>query len=278
MDFCNLNGVLYSKDDYLIRAANRSFSYGDGVFETIRMFDGHLPFLADHINRLQGGMAYLNFDIPEAFTTSFLEQEIRKIGFGNAVIRLTVFREDGGLYTPTDNTPSFLITTREIDQSNFSLNEEGLSIGLFEDEHLACTPLSNFKTCNALPYILASQYCQEQELGDCLLKNEHGNLAEATSANLFIVNNKRVYTPSLLEGCIDGVLRKQVIKILQDNGQSIIEKSVTISDLHEADEVWLTNSVKGIRWVKSFQDTTYKDTMVQEILVQLNKMVTFSQT
>ncbi len=267
---------MYSKDDYLIRAANRAFSYGDGLFETIRMFDGHLPFLADHINRLQQGMAHLHIDIPEIFTLGFLEQEIRKIGFGNSVIRLTVFREDGGLYTPTNNTPSFLITTREIDQSRFSINEQGLNLGMFEDEHLACTPLSNFKTCNALIYILASQYCEEQELDDCLLKNERGHLAEATSSNIFIAKGKSVFTPSLLEGCIDGVLRKQIIKILQDNGQSIIEKSISNTDLQEADEVWLTNSVRGIRWVKSFQEATYQDTMVKEMLLQLNKMVTYS--
>src|SRR5690606_4067857 len=143
--------------------------------------------------------------------------EIQKLldGKGNHRVRLTVFRSDGGFYLPLDNRPQFLIESEMLEHSIFTLNETGLQTALFENIRLPNYPFSTIKTCNALPFVLASVFCKENGLGDCLLLNQSEFLVGSSCANVFLIKENAVLTPALAEGCVDGTMRKQVIKLVK---------------------------------------------------------------
>ena len=161
--YVNFNGDIITKEQPIFNGKNRGFRYGDGLFETIRVFDGKAPFVVKHFERLKKGLSLLKFEIPEFYSESFFCDEIEKLteGIGNHRIRLSVFRSEGGFYTPTDNHPNFLIEDQILDNSGFKLNEKGLAIGIFEDLKISNNLLSSLKTANSLSYILAGIYCKE---------------------------------------------------------------------------------------------------------------------
>jgi len=270
----NLNGEIIGAKKKLFDSSNRAFLYGDALFETIRMFDGKLPFLHQHIKRLRYGLAIFKYKVPKKYNANYFQKEIKKISSGNARIRLTVFRSSGGLYTPQDFKPQFLITATPLKKSKFLLNKKGLDIGLFDQMKLSCTEMANLKTTNSLPYILAGIYKKEQNLSDCILLNQKGRIAEASSSNIFLVNKNKIITPSLSEGCISGTLRQSLLDLAKVNKLKIQEIPVTLSALQQADEVWLTNAIQGIRWVKSFDNKYfYTNTKAKTLLQKLNLLI-----
>ena len=271
----NFNGEIYASQKKIFDTSNRAFLYGDALFETIRMFEGELPFLDKHISRLQKGLTFFKYKIPKNYNVNFFQKEIKKIAKGNARIRLTVFRNSGGLYTPQKLSPQFLITTSPLKQAEFHLNKKGLNIGLFDDFQLPCTPYSNLKTTNSLPYIMAGIFKKEQNLSDCILLNEKGRIAEASSSNILLLKNNEIITPSLSEGCISGTLRQTLLQIAKIEKLKIHEIPVTLSSLKQADEILLTNAIQGIRWVKSFNNEYfYTNIKAKTLLLKLNLLTT----
>ena len=183
----NFNGKIFPSDKAIFDSQNRSFLYGDALFETIRMSEGKMPFLGNHINRLLKGLYFFKYKVPKKYTTTFFQKEIIKIASKNTRIRITVFRSKGGLYTPKNNRPQFLISTSPLNSPNFSLNKKGLKIGLFNQLKLPCNPASNLKTCNSLLYTLAGLNRQEQNLDEVILLNENDRISETSSSNIFLI-------------------------------------------------------------------------------------------
>lgn len=274
MQHINFNGEIIGANTPIFTTQNRAFRYGDALFESIRMMDGRLPFLAYHYERLRRGMDVLGFDIPTHFSIIFFENEIKKLTRNNANfrIRLTVYRNDGGLYTPENNTPVFLIEANETTDNQFTANEEGLNIGIYTDFKLPLSPLANLKTSNSLPYILAAQFCKKNNWDDCLILNQVGRIAETFKANIFFIKNDVIYTPSLSEGCIDGVMRKVVIEILQEIKKEVIEVPISAEKLSEFDAIFITNATRGVQWIsRIFNIKDYDKILVDEIVEQINR-------
>jgi len=245
MKHINFNGKIVPANQPIFTTQNRAFRYGDALFESIRMLDGQLPFLKYHYDRLRRGMEVLGFE--------------------------TVYRSDGGLYSPENSMPIFLIETKKITDNQFTVNEKGLSIGIYTDFKLPLLPLANLKTSNSLPYVLAAQFCQKNNWDDCLTLNQAGRIAETFKANVFFVKNDVIYTPSLSEGCIDGVMRKVVIEILLEMKKEVIEAPISHEKLNEFDAIFITNATRGVQWVSRIFDIKYYGKiLVDKIVEQLN--------
>ena len=245
----NFNGKIFPSDKAIFDSQNRSFLYGDALFETIRMSEGKMPFLGNHINRLLKGLYFFKYKVPKKYTTTFFQKEIIKIASKNTRIRITVFRSKGGLYTPKNNRPQFLISTSPLNSPNFSLNKKGLKIGLFNQLKLPCNPASNLKTCNSLLYTLAGLNRQEQNLDEVILLNENDRISETSSSNIFLIKKNIITTPSLSEGCVAGTMRKTILEIASEKKYIIQETSTKISQLQKFEEIWLSNAISGIKWV-----------------------------
>lgn len=276
MQLINYNGTVNHVNNTLISPNNRSFKYGDGLFETIRMFDGKFPFLKKHCKRLNKGIELLKLEAKKEFNAKFLKSELRKLAplGGNKRFRVAVFRNEGGHYLPSSNKASFLIEASSLDANHFSANEKGIQLGIYDDFFINRDALANIKTANSLPYILASLYKTEKGWDDCLLLNRKIRIAECCSSNIFILKDKVWYTPALSEGCVDGVMRSVVIDIMKAKGLQIEETKVKLELLKKADECFLTNSIQGIQWVKGFKKKSFSNKKSNQLLKSLNKKIT----
>lgn len=270
MAWFNYNGKIYKDDATIIGADNRGLRFGDGLFETMKMKNELLILDNEHFARLWKGMAVLQFAIPKHFTPEKLQEEILQVAKKNqhekaARIRVTVFRGNGGLYDATDNFPHYIIQTWLLPERNGELNSNGLDIGIYHDAKKSCDILSNLKTNNYLPYVMAALEAKKQKWNDAIVLNSFGRVCDSTIANIFFVKDEVVYTPALSEGCVAGVFRKFVLGQLPAAGFACVEKEITIEDVLHADEVFLTNSVYNIRWVKSIADKNFGNAVVQKI-------------
>ncbi|MEI6817317.1 MAG: aminotransferase class IV [Bacteroidota bacterium] len=261
--FVNYNSQLFPASEYIFNGANRAFRYGDAVFETMKVMNGRIPFYKDHHQRMINAMKYLKMDHERpAFAEKMLLDDILKTADKNkhsksGVVRLQVFRNFGGKYAPKQNDCSYLIETEEEPNDGYLLNDKGLKISLFADEWKPIGKLSNIKSSNSLVYVLAGIFKAENKWDDVLILNSRGTLAEAVSSNVFIVKDKEFLTPPLEDGCIDGVMRKQLIGIIKSQKRKLIETSLKQDDLMQADEVFLSNAVQGIRWVSAYRTKRY---------------------
>ncbi len=276
--FTCYNGEFFPANDSIFKSNNRSFLYGDGVFESIRMIKGKILFLDQHLERLSTGMDLLHLKKHHDFSTGLLSEKIHLLDQknnlnGNGRIRLNIFRSEGGLYTPEDNNISYLISATATEESKYSLNSTGLIIGLFDELKKPVNKLSSIKTCNALIFVLAGIWKNNKKFDDCVLINDFGRLCEGLSSNLFIVKNNRVTTPSLSEGCIKGVMRGQVIELILSAGYTISEENIEMEDLLDADEVFLTNASIGLQWVSGYKTKRYYSNFSKELVNLLNNLV-----
>ena len=145
------------------------------------------------------------------------------------------------------------------------LNDRGLEIDIFEDAVKSCDAFSNIKSNNYLVSVMAQLFANENNLDECLILNSFGRICESSIANVFIVKNTLIYTPPLTEGCVAGVVRRWLIENLPFPEFQIIPKKLNPEDLREADEIFLTNSIKPIRWVKTFREKKYTNVLSRKI-------------
>lgn len=275
--YINYNGKLLSEDTVIVTSSNRAFRYGDGLFESVRMINYKLFFFDEHYNRLLNGMIFLKMIVPEFFTKEYFLSAILKLAkknkiSGNARIRLTVFRNQGGLYAPIDNTVSYLIEVFEINSDKYLLNKNGIKIDIFNGAYKTTHVLSNFKTANCLVYVLAGIYKDENKLDDCIILNNNNNIAEAISSNIFIVKNNQLLTPPLTDGCVSGIMRGIVMRLTCNNKILVTESSINYSDLLNADEVFLTNVIEGIKWVEFFRSKKFSNNIAKLLTGKLNEL------
>ncbi len=275
--FCIFNGHLTSIYEPVLAFSNRAFRYGDALFESIRLANGQLLFLKEHINRLKLGMTVMRMNVPAEFNSENFAALIKQLLQKNeltedARIRLTVLRNDGGYYTPETNDISFLIETEAINDKGFVLNQKGFWTDLYTDIRKPINKLSNLKSANALLYVMAGLAKQSMKLDECFLINELNTICESISSNIFVVKNGTLYTPPLGEGCVAGIMRQQLMGLATRNKILTFETPITVNTLMNGDEVFLTNSIKGVQWVGQFKQKFYTNKTAQFFTDKLNEL------
>jgi branched-chain amino acid aminotransferase len=266
----NFNGNLESKNDFPLSIQNRAFKFGDALFETIKVENGRIVFIEDHYFRLMASMRMLRMEISMKFALEFFEKEIlRTIEVNkliNARVRFSVFRNDGGLYLPKDNTTSYLI---EADQLSSTLKKD-YEVDLYKDHYVFSGMLSTLKTNNKILNVIASVYADENGLDNCILLNENKQIVEAINSNIFLVKNHQITTPPLSEGCLKGVVRKNIISLINKDAEyEIFETAISPFELQKADEVFLTNAIVGIQPVTKYRKKIYEISVATDLLDKL---------
>lgn len=266
--FFNYNGKLFSAQQPVFSPDNRSFKFGDGVFETMRFKEGKIIFSPDHFERLFNGLKTLKFNLTTEVSAEYFEELIQELVkanncYGTARIRLTCFRKDSDLTNPDTSNPDYIIQAWSLQTNSIKFLKVDLLTGIFK----SCDQLSNLKTNNFLPYIMAMLKAKESGCDECVVLNAYNRICDASRGNIFIVVNKTIYTPPLSEGCVAGVMRKNLIALLKNNHFAIIEKSLTLDELQSADEMFITNVTAGIQPVSSFLNKTYQTSYSEEILL-----------
>lgn len=273
----NFNGTLTPDSQPLISPYNRGLLYGDGIFETIKAVNGKLLFWEDHYFRLMSGMRILRMQIPMEFTPEFLEAELIKTIEANdlasrtARVRITVYRAGGGTYLPEDRTVGYVAFAKELATPFYLLDENSYEVELYKDHYVLADLLTTLKTTNKITHVTGSIWAQDNGYDNCLLINNHKNVVEALQGNLFIVKGTHLKTPPLSDGCLQGIIRKQLLDIIPlMDGYTIEEASISPFELQKADELFITNTIMGIRPITKYRKKSFNHRVAAEVLKKLN--------
>lgn len=274
----NYNGELLSSDSN-ISNANRAFLFGDGVFETLKIVNNKILFFEDHYFRLMASMRIVRMQIPNNFTLEYMEEQILNLAKSNncsdsARVRFTVFRNDGGFYLPKTRTVSFLIQISPLDKTHYSFSDATYEVDLYKDFFITKQLLSTIKTTNKIINVTGSIFADENDLQNCLLLNNEKNVVEALNGNLFMLMGNKLITPSIEDGCLNGIIRKQVIQVAKKiENIEVLEQSISPFDLQKADELFITNVIVGIQPITKYRKKEYKTDLAKELMANLNALI-----
>ena len=274
----NFNGTIVSQDANIL-TQNRSFLYGDGVFETVKIINNKILFLEDHYFRLMSSMRVVRMEIPMNFTMEFLEEQILALVNKNGLTsssraRITVYRNDGGYYLPQDNTVSFLIHAVTLESKLYSIEKKEYEVDLYKDFYVTKQLLSSIKTTNKIINITGSIFANENGLDNCLLLNDSKNIIEALQGNIFMLMGNKLITPPVSEGCLNGIMRKQILSLAkQIENLDVVEEVISPFDLQKADELFITNVIKGIQPITQYRKKTFATKISLQLLAKLNEMI-----
>jgi branched-chain amino acid aminotransferase len=267
-DHINYNGLLMASGQPVLQPDNRGFKFGDGIFETMRISKGRLLLANLHFARLSRSMELLRLTASPMFAPVSLETSILELCEANgqsagARVRLTVFRNAIG-----SEDASFLIESSAL-EDRYAFYEKKLVAGIYPDARKSMDKFSRLKSCSYLPYSMAAQYARRQQWDDCFVLNSTGRICDASIANVFWTRDEKIFTPPLSEGCIAGVMREYLIGQLASSGYIITEATLEIAELLSADEVFLTNAIRGMRPVAAFESSSYHSSFTERLFKKL---------
>ena len=277
----NFNGSILSQDSNIL-TQNRAFLYGDGVFETVKIIDNKILFLEDHYFRLMSSMRVVRMEIPMNFTMEYLEEQILSVVNANSLsassrARITVYRNDGGYYLPQNNTVSFLIHTSALENVLYSFEKQHYEVDLYKDFYITKQLLSSIKSTNKIINITGSIFAYENSLDNCLLLNDSKNVVEALQGNIFMLLGNKLITPPVSEGCLNGVMRKQILHLAKKlENLEVVESVISPFDLQKADELFITNVIKGIQPITQYRKKSFVTEVSSQLLEKLNEMISAS--
>jgi branched-chain amino acid aminotransferase len=272
----NFNGILQESDTNLLEQ-NRGFLYGDGVFETLRIVDGTILFFEDHYFRLMAAMRIVRMEIPMNFTLEYLEEQVLSLVKKNKIeqsgrARITVYRNNGGFYLPENNQVSFLIQTSAITSRVYSIGEMEYEVDLYKDFYISKQLLSTLKTTNKMIHVTGSIYAKENDLDNCILLNDSKNVVEALQGNLFMKIGNMLITPPISEGCLNGIMRKQILNLAKkETNLEVLEQVISPFDLQKADELFITNVIKGIQPITKYRKKEFRVEISKMLIDKLNQ-------
>lgn len=272
----NFNEKLHD-DNALLSIHNRGFNYGDALFETIKVSYGKLLFWEDHYFRLMASMRIMRMDIPMDFTMRFLENQIKQLLQANDLfevssrVKLMVYRHEGGYYLPKTNSVGFVITASPLEDDFYVLKKNDYEVDLFKDFYVSPSLLSTLKTNNKAINVIGSVFANDNKLQNCLLLNTNKQIVEALNGNVFMVKGHTIKTPPLTDGCLKGIMRKQLIEIIRGlTDYKFLEESVSPFELQKADEIWVTNVIMGIIPVTKYRKKLFETNVANTLMQKLN--------
>ncbi len=273
----NYNGKILSEEELQLLQNNRAFLYGDGFFESMRWQNNQINFFNDHLERVKKACSLLKLKSP--FPIESLQEKVKALANANQIkesarVRLIMFRNSNGTYLPDENNTGYTIIIQPLLKSNYILNDKGLQLDFYRDQTKSSSSISTIKSLNCNVSVLGSIYAQENKLDDVILFNNHNKIIEATGSSLFIVKNNQVITPPLSDGCADGVMRKQIFICARQLNIEAIEQSLSAEDILSADEVFITNVVRGIQWVEWIQEKRFERKVITLLFNALNVQLT----
>lgn len=276
----NINGNLLEDHKAVLAIDNRGYAYGDALFETIRVNAGTILFWEDHYFRLMASMRILRMQIPMSFTPEFLEKEIIDLITVNELmnasvrIKLMVNRVAGGLYTPASSDIEYNILASQLQSNFYTISDQKYEVTLFKDHYVSTDMLSTIKSTNKLVNVIGGIFARENGFDNCLLINSNKMIIEALNGNLFLVKDNTIKTPPITDGCLKGVLRTQLLRILEKLPEYQLEEaSISPFELQKADELFVTNVITGILPITKFRKKEYASKTSKRLLGILNTRI-----
>ena len=262
------DGTVYPEDKPVVSTGNRSLMYGDGLFETMLVHRGSIINKTLHFERFFHGIRLLKLAFPESFSEEYFIEKIQDLLQKNnfeehARVRLMAFRNTGDLQKEKSGF-NYMVEAWPIESAP-QFNALELKTGLFRDVTKSCDQYSNIKSNNYLPSVMAMIFAKENDLDECLLLNSNFRICESAISNVFIIKDQIIYTPPLSEGCVAGIVRRWLIENLPPNEFQLVEKEISVEEVIAADEMFLTNSIRLVRRVGSFDGTKFEKKVTDKV-------------
>jgi branched-chain amino acid aminotransferase len=242
-----VNGQFVNKKDAVVSVYDHGFLYGDGVFEGIRVYDGNVFRLKDHVDRLYDSAKSIMLSIPysKQELSNHVVDTLRKNYLQNAYIRVVVSRGVGnlGLDPSSCSRPQVIIIAEELSLFPKELYETGIEIVSVATRRNRSDVLSpKVKSLNYLNNILVRIEANLAGVSEALMLNDQGYVAEGSADNVFVVKNGEILTPPGYVGALEGITRNVIMEIARKLGFSMREQVFTRHDVYVADEVFLTGT------------------------------------
>ena len=277
----NFNGTIQENSAVVIES-NRGFLVGDAIFESIKVVHNKVLFLEDHYFRLMASMRICRMEIPMLLTMEYFEAQILQLiaslpKSNSFRVRFSVYRTAEGFYAPVSNEVEFIVTAIPLQQDVYQIDKEQYEVELYKDFYVPKQLLSTLKTNNKMLQIVGNVFAKENGYDNCLVLNDVKNVVEALQNNIFMKCGNEIVTPQIKEGCLNGIMRKQVLELLKKK-EGIVVKEAVISpfDLQKADELFLTNVISGIQPITKYRKKSYSIDFSKELVQLLNSSLSLS--
>ncbi|HEX8949197.1 MAG TPA: aminodeoxychorismate lyase [Dissulfurispiraceae bacterium] len=268
-----LNDKVVPAAEAKVSVFDHGFLYGDGIYETMRVYNGVVFMLDEHIERLCRSASLIGLDIPKdvAGIKLALYEILRANSLADAYVRLTVSRGYGqiGLDPDLCKEPTFVIMANDFKNYPHSFYSEGIKLTIASTRRNLREALDpRIKSLNFLNNILAKIEAKRADVHEAIMLNSGGYLAEGTICNIFFVAGGIVYTPSLECGLLDGITRALVIELAVRNGFEVREGEFTPEELRRASEVFITNTTMEVMPVSRVDETHFTPGVITRLLLE----------
>lgn len=258
-----LDNELVNSSEAKVSVFDHGFLYGDGVYETMRSYDGVIFMLDEHLERLYRSASMVGLTIPKKIDEIkvAIYETLGGNSLKNAYIRLTTSRGYGpiGLDPDLCEKPTFVIIAQEMKDYPRDYYERGIKTIISDTRrNLAEAINPRIKSLNFLNNILAKAEAKKKDAYEAIMLNASGHIAEGTISNLFFCKDNVIYTPSIDCGILDGITRKVALDIAVREGFRVNEGKFTKKDIYAAEEVFITNTTIEVMPVKQVDDVHYR--------------------
>jgi len=256
-----LNDRIVPEHEALVSVFDHGFLYGDGIYETMRAYDGTVFMLDRHIGRLNRSASLIQLTVPSPeVIRDAVYETIRANGLKSVYVRVTVSRGKGplGLDPSLCPKPTFVVITKEFEEYPEKYYSEGVTFIIAKTRRNLREALNpKIKSLNFLNNILAKIEAKERGAYEALMLNAEGLIAEGTVCNIFFVRDNILCTPSVDTGVLDGITRELVIDLAKETGMQVKEGHFSPADLFSASEVFFTNTTSEVMPVSQVEDVIY---------------------
>ncbi|GAB5538792.1 MAG: branched-chain-amino-acid transaminase [Salibacteraceae bacterium] len=262
-------------DSVQLSLSNRAYRYADGVFESIRLYNGVPVFWSKHYERLSYSLKVYGIDfrmtqdeLKSVISATIAKNELRTHG----MLRITVYRDGAGKYTPETNTGVLVVEAIPTAQSLYPMPVVRKKAKIYNEFKLPSNALGSFKGLNKTLHVLAAVSAKKEQCDEALLLNHQGVIGEALSSSVFCYTGSELITPPLSDGGLDGTLRKVIIQHQDFLEVKVIEQSVHPNEIMNFEEVWTTNAGSGISCITQLGEYTYQDLKANETQAKLEAL------
>ncbi|OGX68226.1 MAG: branched-chain-amino-acid transaminase [Paenibacillus sp. RIFOXYA1_FULL_44_5] len=271
-----LNGQYVSKENATISVYDHGFLYGDGIFEGIRFYNGNIFKCKEHLNRLYDSAKSLNLQIPLTYPEmeAALVETIRRNELRDGYIRLVVSRGDGnlGLDPRRCAKANVIIIVEQLSIYPEEAYINGLNtVSVSTRRNIPDALNPKIKSLNYLNNILVKMQANLAGVGEAIMLNAQGYVAEGSSDNIFIIKNNKVFTPPCYLGALEGITRAAIMDICQKVGYELREEPFTLHDVYVADEVFFTGTAAEVIAVREVDGRIIGDGKAGPITTHLLK-------
>jgi len=271
--FIFLNDKIIPETEGNVSTNDRGFLYGDGIYETLRSYNGNPFKLSEHLERMRYSAKQLriSFEYTNAEIDKWINELIEKNRCQDAYIRITLSRGAGGGRLQMDDNidPTTMIQVKALTPYDRNLYDEGMSLVVSDYRRSTSCPISRHKSTNLLKSIFLKEEANKKAAHETIILNTDGHVAECVVSNIFMVSSESIVTPSLDTNILPGITRKTVLDICRDSSIPVSEECFEIDRLVNSDEVFITNSLMEIMPVSKIDDSKIGKAVPGKITRQL---------